>query len=326
MPSQNSLKDKILAKVTPKDRVILGLSGGPDSVFLFHLLRQWLKKEQLVACHINYGLRGQDSNKDQKFVEELCDKFDIQLETLHAPASITKGNLENNCRNFRYDFFEKTRSRSNAKLIIVAHHLNDQIETFFLNILRGSSLRGFQGMQGYDNSRKLWRPLLEWPKKEIIKWLKKHKFTYRLDKSNLSKKFTRNRIRHEIIPLLEKINPNFINTAGNSLIDLQNNLKLVESKTETWLLKNIKPYNRQSSFELETFMSEPAIMQKNIIRTLFQNTHQKSLTSNTISEILNTLNKNRAGLRKEFGKSTTLKIIKESKKNKRIVVIEHELD
>lgn len=321
MPLQNSLKDKILAKILPTDRIILGISGGPDSVFLFHILQKTLTPGQIIACHINYGLRGKDSDADQKFVENLCKKNKIRLITAKAPNNIKKGNLENNCREFRYKFFENIRNENKAGYICVAHHLNDQIETFFLNIARGSSLKGFQGMREYDEDRKLWRPLLEWPKESILKWLKTNNYKYRIDKTNFSNEFTRNKIRNEIIPLFIKINPNFINTTKKSLEDLRKNLKIIEIQSIVWLQKNVK----NDSFILENFLQEPKIIQKNIIRELFKKVNQKSLTTHTIEEILDTLQKNRTGLKKEFGKSATLNIKKDPEKNKRIVVIVHKL-
>ncbi len=322
----NSLKDRISARLEPADTIVIGLSGGPDSVFLLETLLRHPLKLKIIVCHVNYRLRKKASDLDQKFVEELCRRHRLTLEILQAGDSIKKGNLENNCRNLRYDFFEKVRQKYSAKLIMVGHHLNDQIETFLLNLTRGSSFRGFASMREFDRKRHLFRPLLNIPKNEILKWLAKNGISYRLDRSNLSAKFSRNQIRLKVIPPLEKINANFLVTAGESLQDLTRTLDLVDTLADDWLTDNLHSDDKKFYFDQELFLKQPVIMQKILLRKICTELHEQSLTRQTLEEILLTIGKKKAGLKKEFGRKTFLKTIKDAKKRKRLVVMERKLD
>ncbi len=332
MPSLNSLNSKISARLETGDAVIIGLSGGPDSVFLFHQLRLSPLRLKLTACHVNYHLRGKDSDLDRQFVELLCQKHRIPLEILEAGKLTEKGNLENNCRQLRYRFFEKIRRQKQAKMILVAHQLDDQIETFLLNLTRGSSFRGITAMREYDPDRKLFRPLLDRSKKDILAWLKKHRFKFRLDRSNLSDRFSRNRIRLKILPELAHLNSNFLVTVGQSLNELAEQLDWIDLLADKWLSDNLlkpKPVTSKNPviglFRLDIFLLEKPVFQKILLQKMFRNIYKKSLTRHSLAEILTTLRKNRAGLKKEFGQATFLKIIKEGKNGKREVVIEPKL-
>jgi len=338
MPLSNSPQEKISALVKTNDTVVLGLSGGPDSVFLFHLLLKMPNAPRLVAAHVNYGLRGRKSLQDRLFVEKLCAGRKVPLEILDLEKTFVQkksesGNLEEKCRQIRYLFLEEVRRRHHAKAILVAHQLNDQLETFLLNLTRGSSLKGFRAMRDYDPKRHLLRPLLEISKQEILDWLKKHRLSWRIDQSNFSEKFSRNLIRSQVMPVLEKINPAFLRTAGNSLLDLTENLKLAENLLNGWLEKNLATDGKKLSFPLDDFLRQPDILQKHILRELYGRLHGGSLTRPALKEILLTLGKKQAGLRKEFGPGTWLKIIRLQNirqtggtDNKRIVVLERKFN
>jgi tRNA(Ile)-lysidine synthase len=326
MPLSNSLKDKISARLKSGDTVIVGLSGGPDSVFLTEQLLKSSLKLRIIVCHVNYRLRKKASDLDQKFVEDYCRSRRLTLEILQADKTIRKGNLENNCRRLRYNFFEKIRQKYAARMILVAHHLNDQIETFLLNLTRGSSFRGFAAMPEFDPARHLFRPLLSLSKAEILAWLEQRQIPYRLDRSNLSAKFSRNQIRLKVIPQLEKINRNFLITAGESLRDLAQSLDLIDTLAAGWLRKNLHQDGSKIYFDQEIFLVQPEIMQKILLRKISSDLHGKSLTRQTLEEILLTIRKKKAGLKKEFGPKTFLKTIKDAKKRKRLVVMERKLD
>jgi len=307
------------------DAVVLGLSGGPDSVFLFHQLLDCGRPLKIIACHVNYHLRGRASDADQQFVEKLCRKHHVSLEISSARPQSMKGNLENNCRLLRYRFFEKIRRRYRAACVMVAHQQNDQVETFLLNLLRGSSLKGFWGMSDYDPQRKLCRPLLDITKKEILQWLKKKRLSFRVDRSNSSGRFSRNQIRAKVIPLLEKINPNFITTAGLSIRELSGHLAILDDLGQQWLDTNLHSTAAKIHFDLTDFLALPESLCGIVLRILFIRLNGQSLTRQTLGEIIKTLGKNRSGLKKEFGDNTFLKIEKDPKNQKRVVVIERKV-
>lgn len=317
--SFDSLKKVISTRLKPGTKIILGISGGPDSVALLHLLLA--AGFSPILAHVNYHLRGRDSDLDHQFVNKLAVKYQLQLEILEIYAKKIPGNLEENCRLIRYDFFEQARRVSGAELILTAHQLDDQIETFLFNLTRGASLSGFLGIAESDPKRHLLRPLLSIPKSELLAYLKTHKLPYRGDKSNFDLKFSRNLIRHKIIPVFQKINPNFHATIASSMASLRENLQSSESFSQQWLSDHFD----QQKFWLADFLKLKTISQKNVLQLLYKKFNKSSLTKQTLTEIQATLQKNKANLRKEFGKGHWICIKKDSKTAKRQVVIETKL-
>jgi len=190
------------------DKIVLGVSGGPDSMCLLDIFLKLQKKYslKLIVAHINYALRGKDSQKDETLVRKVCETNQCKL-VVFKPKKKFEKNLEENLRKVRYDFFEKTRKKYGFDLIAVAHNADDQIETFFLNLFRGSGEKGLAGMK--TRNERIIRPLLFCFKKEILAYAKKEKIEFRLDKTNQENDFTRNKVRNLLIPYLEKkFNPN----------------------------------------------------------------------------------------------------------------------
>lgn len=198
---------------TKKDNLLLALSGGADSVALFHLLLDG--GFSFSAAHVNYGLRGRESDKDEIFVKKLCEQHSIPLKVKKIdPDYWDLGmNIQNEARAIRYAFFEEC---SNNSLKVIAHHKDDNTETVLMNITRGAGLKGLIGMKMKSNG--ICRPLLPFEKSEISDYLKENKFAWREDASNLSDKYKRNRFRNDIIPLLKDENPS-LNSAIDRLIE-----------------------------------------------------------------------------------------------------------
>ena len=215
------------------DKIIAAASGGPDSVCLLDVLVKLAPKYnfKLRVAHINYGLRGKDSNRDEKFVRELARRYGLEISVLSIAKNkiyenakifqippnppFSKGeNLENWLRKIRYDFFEKIRKKEKYDLIAVAHNQDDQAETVLMRILRGAGLQGLSSMKPKNN--KIIRPLLNTGRKEILEYLKANKLKYRTDITNKDIKIFRNKIRHRLIPYLEKnYNPNIKKTLAD---------------------------------------------------------------------------------------------------------------
>lgn len=200
-------------------KIVVGVSGGPDSVCLLDVLSRLKQKYDLeiVIAHVNYGLRGQDSEKDEKLAGDLAKKYSFDLEIKKIPDTeyqILNTISEEKLRKIRYDFFEKVRKKylptgqaGKATAIAVGHNLNDQAETVLMRIIRGAGLRGLGAIKFKNNN--IIRPLLNIPRKEILAHLRKNKIRYRIDQTNLGTDFTRNKIRNLLIPYLEKnFNPN----------------------------------------------------------------------------------------------------------------------
>jgi len=210
-----------------EDKVIVGISGGSDSIGLALALKKLkLKyKLQLQLVHINYHQRGDESNEDEKFVVDFAKKNDLELKVIQYDGTIISGNLEEQLRDFRYQQFEEIRKESNFDKIAVAHHLDDQVETFLMNLLRGSGVQGLTGMKPKRGF--LIRPFLNFTKIEVQDFLKENQQEFRTDKTNSRTDFTRNSIRMELIPFLEKkYNLNIKEGLGKLVNNLQNDNEL----------------------------------------------------------------------------------------------------
>lgn len=185
-------------------KILIGVSGGADSVCLLHILLELAKKYRfsLQIAHVNYNLRGKDSAKDQELVKKIAKANDISLSVLKIEKPEKVSNLENELREIRYEFFESERRKLKFDCIAVAHNQDDQAETVLFRILRGSGLQGVAAMKAKNG--KVIRPLLGVSRKEILDYMRKNKIKFRLDKTNLLAVFARNKIRLGLIPYLEK--------------------------------------------------------------------------------------------------------------------------
>lgn len=211
--------------------IVLGVSGGPDSVCLLDVLAKIAPKYdlKLLIAHVNYGLRGKDSTKDEQFVQELAEKYGLKIFILKP--KIKGKSSENELRNIRYIFFEKVRKINNYDLIAVAHNADDQVETYLMRIIRGAGLAGLSAMK--YKTVNLIRPLLGISREEILEYLKKNNLTYRTDKTNLQSLFLRNKIRNKLIPYLQKnFNPQIKKTIFGATTSISEDYSLISKLAE----------------------------------------------------------------------------------------------
>ena len=195
-----------------KDKILLTVSGGIDSIVMCHLFKT--ANFNFDIAHCNFKLRGKEADKDELFVKQLANslKVDFYHHTFDTNdyAKEKKISIQMAARELRYDWFEKTRKEHHYTFIATAHHLDDAIETVFINITKGTGIAGLHGI--LPKSGKIIRPLLFTDKAAIINYAKQNKIDFRQDASNNENKYTRNKIRNEIIPLFEGINPHFKQT------------------------------------------------------------------------------------------------------------------
>ena len=192
------------------DRVVLGVSGGADSVSLFLALNE-LKNElgiQMVVVHVNHGIRGSEAAEDAKYVEQLCQKYEIPFylfeEDIPAFAKKEKMTEEEAGRVYRYRCFWEVVEKEKADKLAVAHHMGDQAETVLFHLVRGTDLAGVTGMKPING--KIIRPLLSCRKEEIPAWLEEKGIAWREDQTNTDNHYTRNKLRNQVLPLLQEIN------------------------------------------------------------------------------------------------------------------------
>jgi tRNA(Ile)-lysidine synthase len=199
--------------------IYLAISGGVDSVVLAHLLYKTGIKFTFLHC--NFNLRKEESNDDEKFVVSLSEKLNqkcltIKFDTL-LESNIAKTNIQLTARNLRYNWFKKITQTDKNPIVLTGHHLDDNIETLLINLVRGTSIKGVAGIPQLRDI--YFRPLLKFTKSQIINFALENNLNYRSDSSNTNTQYKRNLIRHEVIPSLEKINPLFRNNISQLLND-----------------------------------------------------------------------------------------------------------
>lgn len=190
--------------INSNDRLLIALSGGIDSMVLLQLFETL--PYYIEVAHMNFGLRGEESNGDQHFVEEYCAAKGIflhvkKVDTLAYMAE-HKLSVQMAARNLRYEWFEELKKERQLKYVLTAHHADDSIETVFINIIRGTGLKGLKGIVSNENTI---RPLLCFNRNDILTFAKRNNIKWREDSSNAKEDYLRNKLRHTILPLLDSI-------------------------------------------------------------------------------------------------------------------------
>ncbi|HSO59016.1 MAG TPA: tRNA lysidine(34) synthetase TilS [Paenisporosarcina sp.] len=199
--------------ISEGDRLLVACSGGADSIALLTFLHQQKDFFAIeVGCiHANHGLRGKESDEDECFVKNLCDSWNIKFYSKTLPIQNLllqgNGNLQDICRRERYHYFDQVMEESNYNKLAVAHHADDQVESVFMGLTRGTRSNGMYAKRNIGNAE-LIRPLLSVTRKQIEHFLNEQHYTYREDSSNKKDTYTRNRFRHHIVPLVQEENPN----------------------------------------------------------------------------------------------------------------------
>ena len=232
---KNQMLKYIIENKLPKNdsKILLAISGGIDSVCLAHLLIEL--EYQVEFAHCNFKLRGKESDDDVKFVKNLALSYNVAF---HHFAFDTKEYSNQNkisiqmaARELRYKWFENLRKEISADYIAVAHNLDDRTETFLINIIKGTGIRGAISMRCKSNF--IIRPIMFASRDEIISYVKKNKLKYREDSSNTSEKYLRNKIRHQLTPLLREMNPSINKTINNEINILEDTFSIYNNSLES---------------------------------------------------------------------------------------------
>ena len=272
------MKEKVLQTIQKyhlieeNDKIIVGVSGGPDSMALLNVLLE-IKKEKIinfdiVVCHVNHGIRI-EAEEEEEYVSNFCKQYDIPFYTkkinVEELAKQEKLGTEEAGRKERYAFFEKVLQKTNANKIATAHTANDNAETVLMNILRGS---GTSGLKGIEIKREnLIRPFIECSREEIENYCKEKSLNPRIDKTNFENIYTRNKIRNQLIPYIkENFNPNIIETI-NRLSDLSKlEDEYLEKQTEkvyhTIMLEERKD---QITLDLKAFNLQEIVIKSRLV-------------------------------------------------------------
>jgi len=213
-------------------RLLIAISGGIDSVALTYLLHTL--KYDISLAHCNFKLRENESDLDETFVENLASKLNIQrFSTSFSTETYAKKNklsIQMAARDLRYNWFDKIQLENNFDYILTAHQKEDVLETFLINFTRGTGLEGLTGISTING--KIIRPLLNVTREEIHKYAIENNIEWREDKSNASTKYFRNKIRHQVIPVLKELNPSLMSTFDKTLENLNESKLIIDDKIE----------------------------------------------------------------------------------------------
>jgi tRNA(Ile)-lysidine synthase len=263
---------------SPGDKILVGVSGGPDSVCLLHILDRCRKKMALSLhiVHINHGIRKSESRREEKFVKHLADMMGlpITVKFLDVPfyAGRKKLTIEEAARDMRYRVFESLATKLDAKKIALGHTASDQIETVLMHLLRGS---GPQGLSGISPVRKLGntsiiRPLIELNREEILDYLKENNLAFCLDSSNRRTEYFRNRIRLKLLPLLRE---NYNKNIDDALLRLSEILKeentYWERMVERVIGKVVSFESGKILIDFRRFLRYNVVVQRRVLYRLF---------------------------------------------------------
>lgn len=293
----NSVKEFIKENGLENKKILLGLSGGIDSATLLDILSK-IENIEVVAIHLNHNWRGIDSKKDEELARKIAKDKNIEFYSETLPKNVKK--TETVARELRYKFFEDCKEKFMADAIFLAHNKNDNVETLIYRLIKGT---GPNGLNSIPKQRDFfYRPLIEVERKEIEKYAKENGLIFAIDKSNFDTKYKRNLIREKILPIMEEINPEAINSISNFINLNVMNQKIVDetiSKVQKQIIKNEK-INR------EKFISQKKEIQYEIINRFLKGI-LKTRDFKTIDKLVKFIQNNSSN-QISIGKNLFLKI------------------
>ena len=265
----NAIRDRNLA--APGDCLIVAVSGGADSVALLDLLATLpCYSFRLIVAHLNHLLRGLESDGDERFVAELAARYQLPCEIrrvdVRSLASQQHQSLEEAGREARYAFFHELRQRHQATAIAVAHHADDQAETLLMRLLRGAGTSGLSAM-AHRSDQAIIRPLLGLRRDQLRAHLTLHNIPFREDASNQDRSFLRNRIRHELLPLLTSYNPAISERLAATADLLADDERLLEQLTQQTWQQLAQQGDGWASLSLDLLTEQPSAMRMRLYRT-----------------------------------------------------------
>ncbi|WP_034040124.1 tRNA lysidine(34) synthetase TilS [Wocania ichthyoenteri] len=227
-----------------ESKLLVAISGGIDSVVLTHLCHQL--DLNIALAHCNFNLRGKESDADEEFVLQLAENLDLEvfIENFDTEnfAKDNKLSIQMAARELRYSWFEELSEQLGFDYILTAHHADDNLETFLINLSRGTGLEGLTGIPAVNN--KLARPLLPFSREVIEIYAKAKKLKWREDSSNASTKYLRNKLRHDVIPILKEVNPQLLQNFQNTLNNLNGSTNIIAESIDGFLNKAIESMDK----------------------------------------------------------------------------------
>ena len=287
------LKEEI--KLNKSDKIVIGVSSGPDSMFLLNLLIE-LQKEllfKIIVAHINHNVRV-ESQEEEEFLRQFCKDKNIIFEGVKI-EEYNKENFHAYAREFRYKFYEELINKYQANYLMTAHHGDDLMETILMRLTRGSTLKGYSGISLITdkNNYKIVRPLLYLTKEEIKNYNDSYNTPYYIDKSNYSNKYTRNRYRMEVLPFLKEENKN----VHLKFLKFSNLLEESNNYIEKKVNDNYNKVWNKNKLDIIKFNKYDDFIKKLVIEKLLQDNLDNitELNDKHVDAILNLINNNKTG-------------------------------
>ena len=305
------------------EKIVIGVSGGPDSMTLLKIL-MFLKEKYnltLYVAHINHMIR-ENAKVDEEYVKNFCKENNIECYVERANiieiAKKQKKGLEETGREVRYNFFEKVLKDTNSNKIAIAHNLNDNIETIIMNTLRGTGLYGLRGIEGKRGE--YIRPLIEIERKDIEEYCMENKINPRHDESNDDNTYTRNKIRNIVIPYLkEEFNPNILKSLNRLSDIVKENEEFLNKETKKAYNEIVIFDSKKIIYDLRKFNKLDIVIQKRLIlfgiEKIFGNT--KGIEKINLEDIIKLCNNNIGNKYLKPNQRTKIEV-----KNKQIIISE----
>ncbi len=228
-------------RISRQSRLLLGISGGIDSMVMLHALHHL--EYSLAVAHVNFQLRGLASDEDARLVQDWCTNHQVPffLKEINTKKFAEQANLNTQlaARKIRYEWWEQLLEEHNFDFLATAHNLDDQMETFFINVLRGTGIKGLLGIPPGRNY--FIRPMLSISRKEIEAYANEYRVSYRTDSSNLTDDYQRNRIRHHLMPMLADLSTGFASRMKHNLLRLQKEWNSWDYAYREWMGQHIVP-------------------------------------------------------------------------------------
>lgn len=275
-------------KLKDQDIIVVGCSGGPDSMALMYVLMNIRKKIniKIICAHVNHNVRVESKN-EEKFLQEYCNEHDIIFETMTI-EKYGDDNFHNEARKIRYQFFDEIINKYNANYLMTAHHGDDLMETILMRIVRGSTLKGYAGFEKIikKSNYTLVRPLIFVTKEELEQFDNQNNIPFVIDKSNFKGKYTRNRYRKTVLPFLKEEDPN----VHNKFLKFSDVLIEYNNYIDNLIAKKIDKIYVNRSIDINKFSEEEPLIQKKILFYIFEHLYQDDLyqiNMTNVNEILN---------------------------------------
>ena len=297
IPLLRNFNEKLFKK---NDKLLLAISGGIDSMVMFHRLRELSQTMNLtlMVAHVDHQKR-KTSDLDCEFVRETCSKYGIPFFTT-ALEYTDIDNFHNYARTLRYEFFYKIAKENSIKKIVLAHNQNDNAETILMRLTRGSSLEGYRGILDVSNYKDLTiiRPLLNVSRQEILQYQKENNIEYREDESNQMDDYTRNRFRHHILPLLEKENPKFLDKFSQFSEYLDLTYELVENAAKKYIKNSVLIKKDSCVIDSKSLQKLEKILQIEVIKRVvnLKTNNEIELSFQNLRDVLSIVNSKKPNL------------------------------